>query len=1320
MALIYPVQYELNFDTIAGSDIEWTLEILRGYEEGTTPTWFEGGLPPAVRPLTGTSEPIIIDAQKDYTVNKPIQGTTGRINLIVEREGQYNDFASGSRYEWRVRLRKTGSSTPYFEGFIDPVDSDEQINTFPFKVSYTIIDGLGKLGEATIPGIENTTAGIYSGTDNVSLLSVIQYVLEQTGLDYDLYIDSGIESPTGDAIITAMVDPYSFYQDTDRTMRDTRKEALEDSLASFGCKVTQANGRWYIYNGSSHKDTTTWKVFNSERVAQPDVTESLVKTVGNGDLVDLIPAKSDLKRPLRTPVGSVECSPKMVERQIETNGGFELGTEGWLGGVDPIVVQSAIRYAGQNAIVTNRTTRAWEMEGDTWVVNEAGYPVSTEGDIDISMDMLGVIHLDDTDLGARNIQVGYQVYFIPDTPNIVGSLNVTGFGVPFAFNQTVVAYYYDFVNNEWMPYFGNFKRGTDQATDLGGKLADTTRNFIIEEGALNQWVSEKVTVNAPREYFDYGGSDGNAWEDIPTGRMFIRVFYPRSNRPKGHGKNSFTRGNLTTLTTYLDNIRIRNDFGSDITEPVFERIQNEHSQTLTYEPKFASSTNEFLVQTLDEKSYKRSGVTENKTLEEIVTQQIFNDRGRPFKYYTGTLINNSTNPLTNIDKPKVNYSWTQDGSTNTFIEPFAGIMNGGEFRVKSNMFKADFYIPNQSEDLSPINRGDVDSADYSSDGVLLPGYYTQNIDLLPAPFPGRSDKISYTLGFDITTTDENSEVVADGLTVSGGRSFIHLTGEPGTVQDYRLTLIPAAGYVGVSGSTSIAPDTRSDDGEPGATPLPVFAEAGDFYSDGGSVGMIITITFPEQSEFETFHINGSVLNFVPEEAPDAVTASIVVTNNIAGTETPTTTTIPATGRPGDIKNIVYQVDAGSGRIVLNPDETHGDTSLSDAIVTGSGSQVATFTFEYSVPTTPESVAVTVTGTSATETDFELNGITKNLVITNNILNTSIVDGNEDTVVFHGFDGDVVSRNITILPNPNYYITSAPNPSYGVGVVSAGTVHRSGEDWEIPVDVTISDTDSTMTINGSSALEENEIIFNVVPRGNSNMTISTDSDIRQTFSSQQFGEDISPTIITLTPDEGFSYEDTSGIQVDINEAKVRLADGSNLMLPESQFSPTITLNGLGNVEISINGDFPALSGIFTIDVNIQGGLETIPVLMNVVDDAVTENMDTSVMTNSVRFQTGSSLQPYVYQYVDGDGQTRVNQIFTPDAVDICVAGDDIAASLANASWNSNPGGDGVITTGSGTCNIGTINSDTVNGVMLQVSSTPPSSGTASNVITFVTS
>ena len=65
MALIYTPIYTVDFDTHRGSRIIYELDILRAYEEGTTPDWFVSGAPPATQKLIGGTSPITVDYQRD-------------------------------------------------------------------------------------------------------------------------------------------------------------------------------------------------------------------------------------------------------------------------------------------------------------------------------------------------------------------------------------------------------------------------------------------------------------------------------------------------------------------------------------------------------------------------------------------------------------------------------------------------------------------------------------------------------------------------------------------------------------------------------------------------------------------------------------------------------------------------------------------------------------------------------------------------------------------------------------------------------------------------------------------------------------------------------------------------------------------------------------------------------------------------------------------------------------------------------------------------------------------------------------------------------
>ena len=123
MALIFVPQYALNFDTNAGSDINWELDILRSYDSGpdpNNPLPIPSNFHTGTVDLVGTAEPISITWEKDYDVYKPINGSSAKINLLVQNEDQYNDFNRAGPYEYQVRLRYKTPDTQYTTTFTSP------------------------------------------------------------------------------------------------------------------------------------------------------------------------------------------------------------------------------------------------------------------------------------------------------------------------------------------------------------------------------------------------------------------------------------------------------------------------------------------------------------------------------------------------------------------------------------------------------------------------------------------------------------------------------------------------------------------------------------------------------------------------------------------------------------------------------------------------------------------------------------------------------------------------------------------------------------------------------------------------------------------------------------------------------------------------------------------------------------------------------------------------------------------------------------------------------------------------------------------------
>ena len=1132
MALVFIPQYKLTFDNNAGQSTNWQIDILRSYDDdGATPSWVSN----PVTNLIGTGEPITIDYSKDRDVYKPLQGSSATLNVVFTEDVQYENFSSGGPYEWRLSLKYRDTSDnlqTYWEGYFNPTDSTESITSYPYTVSHTALDGLGLLEES------QPDRTLVAGQAN-AFQTLIVPALNNTGLEYSIYVQSNVLNGGEEAFTTATVDSFSIYKSLEnRGELYTHKELLEGYLRAWNCKITQANGRWYIYNASTLQDNTTWKVFNTQGVAQADVVENLVYQVDGSDNQALIPVNDNLVLSKRRPYGSVECRPEgLVEKEYATNGSFQdedssgnPTATGW--SIQNNTWAEIISSGSNNFMELRRQLRSYNHNDSFVFTNGTAYPVDAEAPIEAKFDWRIRKRSGNEEVTFRyqiRAQVSSTVLVEVDSqyPGTSTSYYSQYTGQwrtkSYQTSSSVTNLFWDSSNSSW-------------TTDEGASLIETTTS----EGG---WISESQSISAPTDF-----STEFTKAAITDAQLFIR-FYPIVNGPDS----------LTDQHIGIDNISVRNMFTGSDSMPVFERLQEDYTQTIEYNPLFSTSIADGYYQKINPTNFVFG--TKTTTLEQLATQWKLNDFRREFKYYEGAFVNATSTPLSNINKIRLNWA------SESFVEN-PGIMNGGSFMVKSNIFDTSFYIPNQSTDQTSE-------------------YFEYNVDLIPESFQGI--KSVYTLALRVDARDENNDLITNGLVPS--TPFIRVSGRPGDVINEKINLVPGTGFRGNPVSTTIAADTDS-------TPRPEYTEVGPVSYVQGNIEIPITITLPVQSEFEELFVEGGIVEFIPEESAGVVSNTITFTHAIPGISTPMTLVKQATDTAGVDKEVVYQLDAGAGNVILNTDSTHTDDSLDEPVISGVGTQVVTFTYNFNVPGTPQSIPVTITGSTATQEAFELEGVTRQLIVTNNIPNTVIVDGerqgnsNVYHIPFSGFNGDTIrGRKITVEPqDANYFITSIPTPSFPSGVSLDGIIHRSGADWEIPIDFLIGDNNLALTIGGTSALETNSITFNVVPFGLTNASVVTDSlTISQTFNPGEFGTDIAPTTLMIYPAEGHMFTNVNEVDIDINEARVRLDDGSTTTLPNNQFSKgQVVLSPEGIISIQILGTFPSTKGIFTIDVNIVGG------------------------------------------------------------------------------------------------------------------------------------
>ena len=1094
-----------------------------------------------------------------------------------------------------TEIQGEGDTEDYWTGYMTALDGTESVGTFPFPISFTATDGLGLL--------EQATAAPQASIDPIRPWEAITAALIQTGLHFPIYLDSSIE--VGDdstpqvfteALDTVTVSPEWIYSDRDRTEVSTYKEQLEKVLSSFNATIKQSNGKWYItnastYGGTGDNETNTFTVYDAVTnvyVKGSDVTENLRYNINGTNTQDLVPSNEDLVLNTRRPYGSIECSPEgLFSRDIE-NGGFEIVNEdatfspvGFSPGPTegPLRTSTNIRQSGERSLFTPHNTFEIDTTNDVWFRNTNGIVTDSTAPIEVSFDYLTYERVEDTLL---SIGFAYQISFVPDNEYKVS--------IPY-FDLTLQNYvigevtaqelFYNADDSEW------YVVSTETPAANFGFFTEKTE-FPIDSGV---WLEESQTLSRPAIY------DSIKKEIVPPGpgKLYIRAFFPRAATLSG----SIVNNGDAVMDFFIDNLSIRNMFANDITDPTFEAVQDNYTSTFTYNPGLASSTNDRLVQTLFEKDYRRTNTTAQdiETLEQIGTQLKLNDFRSQFRYYEGSLVNLTGAPLSPHHKVLV------DWGVDVYQETASCIINGGRFNVKANQFEVAMYVPVQETDV--VNE-----------------YYLENVDLIPMPFPGLSDKRTYTLNVEATTVDDMGVTVPNGL-VPVMPSY-QWTGSPGDKRQVEIALQPIMD-MGAASATTI-------------DPAPEYLSDIMYTINGSNLRVNALLTIPEETTLETLNISGVIRDFTPEANADVVSHTILFyrpddSNVLNPTGDAVTETSPITGLATNYirtsvgaagihlsqQQIIYAIEAVEGRVMTNVQETHTGGSLGIGVVSGNEERTAMISFDFTVPGTPSTISVFLDNTTTNDASGAVAIITKTLTITNNVANTTIEDGSTSgdttTIEFKGTEGDFRRQNITVKPTNTRYIqslTTTPGPTAGTPPVPVdgliiGTPTPSGEDWEIPVEVSIVDNtvQPSFTIDGTVPVEPYSITFNVNNLGLNNAEIPMNSvQHRITFDEGDFGMDFpratdEPLLVTVQPTGNNVFTASVApydIEIDINEAAATVTtvvDGmTNTVtraLPEIQFSPgTIVLQPDGSYVFPIGGTFPTREdggGQYVLDVNI---------------------------------------------------------------------------------------------------------------------------------------
>ena len=410
---------------------------------------------------------------------------------------------------------------------------------------------------------------------------------------------------------------------------------------------------------------------------------------------------------------------------------------------------------------------------------------------------------------------------------------------------TTSTLYWNFVLERWVV------NGDLQSGSRGNPVNGTMSIDAIRGGEEGEWQDAEFTVDA----FDtFSGFFEET--DLPDATLTVEFYYPQSTR---NGRKVATANGSNNFRTFIDLIRVTNQFEEDDTDPVYEHVafttaardEVVATRTESYDPGFISSGVETFRQFLSSTSYWRRAETsaDATTIEEKVTLQKLNDFSDRFQYFEGSILNRNTVPLQMHNKVLINYSSSPQTTS--------CVLNGGEFSPKFNAWDTFMYFPNQSRDIS------------------FGRYYTHNVELIGRLFEGRSVQGTYVVGIDLRglddmgaqnqTTDDmgrnpgDAGYVATNNSITTTQPYIIATGIPGQKVEGVLTLSPGVGFdVSASNMTILDENAAVFVAD---TELQ-YIEFGDIADSGVNIGIPYVITIPQRAEYEGVVIQGEVDPFI--------------------------------------------------------------------------------------------------------------------------------------------------------------------------------------------------------------------------------------------------------------------------------------------------------------------------------------------------------------------------------------------------------------------------------------------------------------------------
>ena len=295
-----------------------------------------------------------------------------------------------------------------------------------------------------------------------------------------------------------------------------------------------------------------------------------------------------------------------------------------------------------------------------------------------------------------------------------------------------------------------------------------------------------------------------------------------------------------------------------------------------------------------------------------------------------------------------------------------------------------------------------------------------------------------------------------------------------------------------------------------------------------------------------------------------------------------------------------------------------DTDLINLDARQVGVRTIAIDFAYTIPTTPETVSVTLIGAASDPSSIDNPTFDYNVTFNSSGSNFTLF---ETSNVFKGTEGSVVPYNLLVNPNEGYDLRAGAfsyssttsgainNLPSGISIrsnTSTGFI-QNGEEVILPINVRIGDanTSGEITITGTPVEEPYSLTFLVNDVGSEGWSVDNSQKI-QPYGTTDFDDSIPTFTFYVSPNDNMEF--TDGDQAHIDNQVMADIDEAAIGLPESQFTISRTYDA-GKIKCVVAGKFPILTNLpdfphhATVSINIAGtaGVGTSTVASFAVDE-----------------------------------------------------------------------------------------------------------------------